>query len=50
VTTRLGTAIIVASVILLVLRATGTIDNELFDIVSVLGMVVGALAIAVDGE
>jgi heme A synthase len=50
VTTRLGTAVIVAAVVLLALRATGYIDNELVDIASVLGLVVGALAVAIDGE
>jgi hypothetical protein len=50
VTTRLGFAVILAGVALLVLRATGVIDNESTDIVSVLCIVLGALGVAIDGE
>ncbi|MCU1354607.1 MAG: hypothetical protein JWM89_25 [Acidimicrobiales bacterium] len=50
VTTRLGVSIIAAGIALLVLRATGVIDNELADIASVIAIVLGALAIAIDGE
>jgi hypothetical protein len=50
VTTRIGFAIILAGVVLLVLRAVGVVDTELADIASVLAIVVGALAVAIDGE
>lgn len=50
VTTRLGFAIILAGVVLIVLRAVSLVDTELADIASVLAIVVGALAVAVDGE
>jgi hypothetical protein len=49
-TTRAGFAIIGAGVILICLRAVGMVDTELADIASVLAIVVGALAVAVDGE
>lgn len=49
-TTRLGFAIILAGVALMVLRAISWVDTELADIASVLAIVVGALAVAVDGE
>ncbi len=49
-TTRIGIAIIVAGVVLLVLRATGVIDREVVDIAAVFAIVVGALAVAIDGE
>lgn len=50
VTTRIGFAIIVAGVVLLVLRATGVIDREVVDIAAVFAIVVGSLAVAIDGE
>ena len=50
VTTRLGFAIIAAGAVLLVLRAVGWVDAEGADIMSVLLIVVGALAVAIDGE
>jgi len=50
VTTRIGFAIILAGVVLIVLRALNMVDSELADIVSVLAIVVGALAVAIDGE
>lgn len=49
-TTRVGFTIIVAGVVLLFLRAFGMVDTELADIASVLAIVVGALAVAIDGE
>ncbi len=49
-TTRLGFAIISAGVALLLLRTFGWVDTELLDIASVLGIVVGALVVAIDGE
>ncbi|CAN5270676.1 hypothetical protein BH23ACT2_BH23ACT2_16570 [soil metagenome] len=49
-TTRLGFAIIAAGVVLLLLRTFGWVDTELLDIASVLGIVVGALVVAIDGE
>ncbi len=50
VTTRVGAAIVIAGIILLLLRATNLVEGDLFDIVSVLALVVGALGIAIDGE
>lgn len=49
-TTRLGFAIIGLGVVLLIVRAVNWVDSELADILSVLAIVVGALAVAVDGE
>lgn len=49
-TTRLGFGIILAGVVLLILRAVNLVDTEVADIASVLAIVVGALAVAVDGE
>lgn len=49
-TTRLGFAIILAGVALILLRAINWVDSELADIASVLAIVMGALAVAVDGE
>lgn len=49
-TTRLGFAIIGIGILLLFFRAINWIDSELADILSVLAIVVGALAVAVDGE
>lgn len=50
VTTRLGFAIIAAGALLLALRAVGVVDTEAADIGSVLLIVVGAIAVAIDGE
>lgn len=50
VTTRIGTLIIVAGVLLIVARAVGWVDSEATDIAATLAIVVGALAIAIDGE
>lgn len=50
VTTRVGFAIIAAGVLLIMARAFNWVDTELADIASVLAIVVGALAVAVDGE
>jgi len=50
VTTRLGLAIIVVGIVLLVLRAINWVDSETADIASVLAIVFGALAVAIDGE
>lgn len=49
-TTRIGFGIIAAGVVLLVARAVNWVDTEAADIVAVLAVVVGALAVAVDGE
>ena len=49
-TTRLGLAIIVVGIVLLVLRAINWVDSETADIASVLAIVFGALAVAIDGE
>lgn len=49
-TTRIGFSIIAVGVVLLVLRAIGAVDTETADIASVLCIVVGALAVAIDGE
>ena len=49
-TTRIGFAIIIAGVVLIGLRAANWVDSEMADIVSVLAIVVGALAVAIDGE
>ena len=49
-TTKIGFAIIFAGVILICLRAANWVDSEMADIVSVLAIVVGALAVAIDGE
>ena len=50
VTTKIGFVIILAGVALICLRAVNWVDSELADIVSVLSIVVGALAVAIDGE
>lgn len=50
VTTRLGFAIIAAGIVLIVLRAVNWVDSEGADIASTLAIVVGALAVAIDGE
>lgn len=49
-TTRIGFAIIATGVILLVFRAVNWVNTEAADIASTLAIVVGALAVAVDGE
>ncbi|QXC63175.1 hypothetical protein KSP35_10530 [Aquihabitans sp. G128] len=49
-TTRLGLSIIVMGVVLILLRAVNWVDSEAADIVSTLLIVVGALAVAIDGE
>ena len=49
-TTRLGFAIIGIGVLLIIVRAINWVDSETADILSVLAIVVGALAVAVDGE
>lgn len=50
VTTRIGFLIILGGVVLICLRAVGMVDTELADIISVLLIVLGALAVAIDGE
>ena len=50
VTTRLGFAIIGIGILLIFVRAINWVDSETADILSVLAIVVGALAVAVDGE
>lgn len=50
VTTHLGFAIIIAGAVLLVLVATGVVDDDIFSIVSMLAIVLAALVIAIDGE
>ncbi len=50
VTTRIGTLIIVAGVLLIAARAVGWVDSEAADIAATLAIVVGALAVAIDGE
>lgn len=50
VTTRIGFAIIGTGVLLVILRWLGFLDTELADIASVMAIVVGALAVAIDGE
>lgn len=49
-TSRIGFAIIVTGVILLMMRAANWVDSEGADIVSTFAIVVGALAVAIDGE
>ena len=50
VTTRIGFLIIAAGIILIVLRAVNWVDTEGADIASTLAIVVGAVAVAIDGE
>ena len=50
VTTRIGALIILAGVALIVARAFNWVDTEAADIAATLAIVVGALAVAVDGE
>lgn len=49
-TTRVGFGIILLGVALLVARAVNWVDTESADIVSTLGIVVGALAVAIAAE
>ena len=49
-TTRIGFAIIAAGMILLLFRAVNWVNTESADIASTLAIVIGALAVAVDGE
>lgn len=49
-TTRIGLFIILAGVALIVARAVNWVDSEAADIAATLGIVVGALAVAIDGE
>ncbi len=49
-TTRLGFVIIFAGIVLIILRAANWIDAEWADIASTLAIVIGALAVAIDGE
>ena len=49
-TTRIGALIILAGVALIVARAFTWVDTEAADIAATLAIVVGALAVAVDGE
>lgn len=48
--TRAGFAIIALGAVLFVLRAVGVIDSEVVDVVVVIAVVVGAIAIAIDAE
>ena len=50
VTTKIGFSIIILGFVLLFARALNWIDAEAADIASVLMIVVGALAVAIDGE
>ncbi len=49
-TTKIGFVIILGGVVIICLRAANWVNTELADIVSVLAIVVGALAVAIDGE
>lgn len=49
-TTRVGFAIIVFGVLLLIARAVNWVDTESADIASTLAIVVGALAVAIAAE
>lgn len=50
VTTRIGFAIIFVGLVLIVLRWIGVLNTEVADIASVMSIVLGALAVAIDGE
>lgn len=50
VTTRIGFGIIIVGVALIVLRWIGFLNTEGADIASVMAVVLGALAVAIDGE
>lgn len=49
-TTSVGFTIIAAGVALILARAFNWVDTEMADIASVLLIVIGALAVAIDGE
>lgn len=49
-TTRLGFALIIAGLLVIVMRAVNWVDSEAADIVSTLAIVFGALAVAIDGD
>ena len=49
-TTRIGTLVIAVGILLLFLRGSGVIDAEAWDIGGVICIVLGALAVAIDGE
>ena len=49
-TTRVGFVIIVAGVLLIVARAVNWVNTEAADMASTLAIVIGALAVAIDGE
>jgi hypothetical protein len=48
--TRIGALIVLAGVALIVARAVNWVDAEAADIAATLAIVIGALAIAIDGE
>lgn len=48
--TRIGAALILIGIGLLVIHAMGWTNGDAYDLGGVLAMVVGALGIAVDGE
>lgn len=48
--TRIGALIILAGIAMIVARAANWVDAEAADIAATLAIVVGALAIAIDGE
>lgn len=50
VTSRIGALIILAGAALIAVRAVGLVDSEAADIAATLAIVVGALAVAIDGE
>ncbi len=48
--TRIGAAVILAGVCLLVIHAVGWTNGDAYDLGGVLALVIGALGVAVDGE
>lgn len=48
--TRIGAAVILAGICLLLIHAVGWVDGDAYDLGGVLAIVVGALGVAVDGE
>lgn len=48
--TRIGAALILAGVCLLVIHAVGWTNGDAYDLGGVLALVMGALGVAVDGE
>lgn len=48
--TRIGAALILAGICLLVIHAVGWTDGDAYDLGGVLVLVLGALGVAVDGE